>query len=181
MSARFSAFRILKKRPQTHDLETLQNRSACPRQLAQFSIKKAPPVRIPGRRPSLTATRYSSCARDAVEEVQSQAGLTLQSISYANLKYGLTRRSASFCLRQSTLHDLSPKTSFRRPSSHRRDAPAERPPAVSSADPATGKRKTTKRHSHRRMATPFILSQRFRRLSSMGEAIEPSPSTRNNT
>lgn len=39
--------------------------------------------------------------------------------------------------------------------------------------------KTTKRHSHRRMATPFILSQRFRRLSSMGEAIEPSPSTRN--
>ena len=85
-------------------------------------MKRAPPVRIPGRRPSLTATRYSSCARDAVKEVQSQAGLTLQSISYANLKYGLTRRSASFCLRQSTLHDLSPKTSFRRPSS-RRSAP----------------------------------------------------------
>lgn len=55
-----------------------------------------------------------SRTRDAVVEVQSQAGATLQTISYANLKYGLTRQSVSFCLWQSTLDDLSPKPSFRR-------------------------------------------------------------------
>lgn len=76
--------------------------------------KEAPPDTLIWRRFSLTATRYSSRTRDAVVEVQSQAGATLQTISYANLKYGLTRRSVSFCLWQSTLHDLSPKPSFRR-------------------------------------------------------------------
>ncbi len=76
--------------------------------------KEAPPDTLIWRRFSLTATRYSSRTRDAVVEVQSQAGATLQTISYANLKYGLTRQSVSFCLWQSTLDDLSPKPSFRR-------------------------------------------------------------------
>lgn len=114
---RHSAHREKKKRPRTRGPEALQ----------------------PDRQCVLLFPEKRNAAHDFKKRfINHRQGLTVQTISYANLKCGLTRRSVSFRLRQSIRHELSPKPSFLRlplptagmpqPDSRRRFPPPIRQP-----------------------------------------------------